>query len=100
MKFCATYRIPHENWLPVLKKFSSMTPAERVDTGEGVKLVGRWAAMSSRSGVAIFESDSLASVERYIGKWNPYMEIDLAPVLDDEEMATVAKQVIADNAVP
>ena len=97
MKFRANYRIPHDNWLPVLQKFSSMTPAERADVGEGVRLIGRWHDMSSRTGVAIIESSEAAAVERFIGQWNPYMDVDLAPVLDDEETAAVAQQVLADN---
>jgi|SRR6185437_9564782 len=97
MKFRANYRIPHGNWLPVLQKFSSMTPAERADVGEGVRLIGRWHDMSSRTGVAIIESSEAAAVERFIGQWNPYMDVDLAPVLDDEETAAVAQQVLADN---
>ncbi len=53
--------------------------------------------MSSRSGVAILESDAAAAVQRFIGRWNWYTDIDLAPVLDDEETAVVAKQILADH---
>jgi hypothetical protein len=53
--------------------------------------------MSSRSGVAILESDDATAVQRFIGRWNSYMDIDLAPVLDDEETATVAKQILAEH---
>jgi hypothetical protein len=97
MKFCATYRVPHGNWRQVLQMFSSLTPEERADVGEGVLLIGRWHDMSSRSGVAILESDDAAAVQRFIGRWNSHMDIDLAPVLDDEETAAVAKQILADH---
>src|SRR3954464_4061362 len=97
MKFRANYRIPHQNWLAVLEKFSSVSPRERADAGEGVRLIGRWHDMSSRTGVAIVESDDAAAVQRFIGRWNPYMEVDLAPVLDDEETAAAAKQVLSDH---
>ena len=97
MKFCATYRVPHSNWCQVLHTFSSLTPEERADVGEGVTLIGRWHDMSSRSGVAILGSDDAASVQRFIGRWNSYMNVDLAPVLDDEETAAVAKQILADH---
>jgi hypothetical protein len=43
------------------------------------------------------ESDDIAAVQRYVGRWNPYMDIELAPVLDDEEAAVGAKQTVADN---
>jgi hypothetical protein len=97
MKFCATYRVPHGNWRQVLQTFSSLTPEERADVGEGVVLIGRWHDMSSRSGVAILESDDAAAVQRFIGRWNCRMDIDLAPVLEDEETAAVAKQILADH---
>ena len=59
--------------------------------------LGRWHDMSSRSGVAILEFDDATAVQRFIGRWNSYMDIDLAPVLDDEETATVAKQILAEH---
>ena len=64
MKFCATYRVPHSNWRQVLHTFSSLTPEERADVGEGVTLIGRWHDMSSRSGVAILETDDAAARSR------------------------------------
>jgi len=36
-------------------------------------------------------------VQRYVGQWNAYMGITLVPVLDDEESAAVARQIVADN---
>ena len=50
-----------------------------------------------RSGVVILESDDAAAVQRFIGRWNSHMDIDLAPVLEDEETAAVAKQILADH---
>jgi hypothetical protein len=37
------------------------------------------------------------AVQRYVGRWNPYMDIELAPVIDDEEAAEGAKVTLADN---
>ena len=53
--------------------------------------------MAARTDVAIFESNDLAAVQRYVGQWNAYMDITLVPVLDDEESAAVARQIVADN---
>jgi hypothetical protein len=97
MKFLATYSISQNNWLLTLKKFTSMSPQEQVNAGEGVKILGRWHDVSARTGVVIFESDDVAAVQRYIGLWNPYMDIALTPVLDDEEASIVGRQIIADN---
>ena len=42
MKFMVTWNIPDGHWLPVMKTFSAMSPAERADYGDGVKPIGRW----------------------------------------------------------
>src|SRR5271167_3859842 len=97
MKFCVTWTIPQDKWLPVLKTFTSMSPKERKDAGEGVKIVGRWHDVAARKGVVIFEANDLMAVQRYAGRWNPHMEIDIAPVVDDEEAAAVYRQILADN---
>jgi hypothetical protein len=51
-----------------------MSPQERANAGEGVKIIGRWHEMAGRTGVAIFESDDLAAVQRYVGQWNTYVD--------------------------
>ena len=40
-----------------------------------------------RTGVAMFEATDLMAFHRYIGQWNPSLDIEVAPVLDDEETA-------------
>ena len=97
MKFLGTYSIQQDKWLPLLKRWSSMSPQERANAGEGVKIVGRWHDMASRTGVIIVESNDLAAVQRYIGQWNPYLDTNLTPVVDDEELAAIARQIVADN---
>ena len=97
MKFMINWSIPEDKWLPVLKKWISMSPQERANTGDGVKMIGRWLDMAGRTGVLIVESNDLAAVHRYVGQWNPYMDIDLTPVVDDEESAAIARQIVADN---
>jgi len=91
------WTIDQDKWLPVLKQWSSMTPQQRADAGPGVKILGRWHDFASRTGVIIMESDDIVAVQRYLGRWNPHMDIELAPVLDDEESAAGAKQTLADN---
>jgi Protein of unknown function (DUF3303) len=97
MKFRVNWRIHEDKWLPVLKKWTSMSPHERANAGDGVKIIGRWLDMAGRTGVLIVESNDLAAVHRYIGQWNPYMDIDLTPVVEDEESAAISRQIIADN---
>ena len=74
-----------------------MTPADRANAGDGVKIIGRWHDTAARTGVIIMESNDLAAVQRYTGQWNPYMDIELVTVLDDEETAAVGRQIVADN---
>jgi hypothetical protein len=97
MKFMASWSISQDKWLPLCKRWGSMSPQERANAGERVRIVGRWNDVAARTGVAIFESDDLAAVQRYVGQWNAYMDITLVPVLDDEESAAVARQIVADN---
>jgi len=97
MKFMATFRIPQDKYLPILKRWIAMSPQEQADAGEGVRIIGRWFDSAARSGVVILESNDLTAVHRYIGLWNRYMDTDLVPVLNDEEATVVARQIVADN---
>ena len=53
MKFMINWSIDEDKWLPVLKKWVSMSPQERANTGDGVKMIGRWLDMAGRTGVLI-----------------------------------------------
>ena len=97
MKFMVSWSIQQDKWLPVLKKWSSMKSKDRANAGKGVKIIGRWHDTAARRGVGIFEATDLAALHRYLGQWNPVMDIDIAPVLDDEESAALAKSVVADH---
>ena len=59
------------------------------------KLLGRWHDMAGRTGVLIVELNDLAAVHRWIGQWNPYLDVDLTPVVDDEELAAIGLQIVA-----
>jgi len=98
MKFMARWQIREEKWVPILKLWSCLTPQQRADGGTGVKILGRWHDMAARSGVVVLEAADLAAALRYAGQWNPHMDIDLVPVVDDEESAGIAKQIVAASA--
>jgi len=99
MKFMVSWSIDQENWLPILKKWAGMTPEERADAGEGVKIIGRWHDTASRCGMGIFEATDLIALNRYLGQWNPVMDMEVAPVLDDEETAALGEALIDDHGV-
>ena len=94
MKFKVEWAIDQDKWLPVLEIWSSMTPEQRADAGEGARILGRWHDLAARTGVAIIEADNAAALARYLTLWNPHMDLDVAPVVDDEESAALAKEVL------
>lgn len=95
MKFMVSWSIDQDKWLPILENWGSMTPEERLDAGEGVEIIGRWHDMAARQGVAIVETDDAAALHRYLGMWNPHMDMDVSPVLDDDESGALAKAMTA-----
>jgi hypothetical protein len=72
-----------------------MTPAQRADAGKGVTLIGRWHDVNARCGVAILEAADAAAMGRYLNQWSTLRDLDVAPVLDDEESAAVGKDALA-----
>jgi hypothetical protein len=58
-------------------------PEERANEfPEGGRLLGRWHDMAGRTGILIIESNDLATVHRWLGRWNPYLDVDLTPVVE------------------
>ena len=75
-----------------LKAFAQMTDADDdADRGE-VQLLGRWHDLGAGTGVAICESDDLAAVESWALNWNSVLDLEITPVLDDDEAKAVAKK--------
>ena len=97
MKFMVSWSIDQDKWMPVLQKWGGMTKKDRANAGKGVKIIGRWHDLAGRQGVAIFQAADLARLNHYLGQWNPFMDMDVVPVLDDEESAKVAKGLVADH---
>ena len=98
MKFMVNWSIDQDAWLPILEKWTSMTAEERADAGEGVTIIGRWHDLSSRTGVAIIEASDAAAIMSYLGQWNPHMDMDVSPVLADEESVPACKAILENNA--
>src|SRR5262249_39283575 len=69
MKFRTSWRIEQDKWLPILKKWPSLTPEQRADLGPGVKLIGRSHDTGARTGVAIFEATDALALSRYLARW-------------------------------
>jgi hypothetical protein len=60
-------------------------------------IIGRWRDMAGCTPRPDRRAERPCRVHRYIGQSNPYMDIDLAPVVDNEESAVISPQIIADN---
>jgi hypothetical protein len=98
MKFMVTWGIDQDKWIPVLEKWDSMTKEQRASAGEGVQILGRWHELTSRTGVAILEASDAAAVHRYLCQWNTHMDMDVSPVLDDEECTKAVRAILEDQA--
>ncbi|MDZ4675493.1 MAG: DUF3303 family protein [Gemmatimonadota bacterium] len=96
MKFMVSWQTHSDKVADVVGGWASTTRAQRADLGKGVKLIGRWHNMAAGNGVLIVETSNLAALNRYIGQWTPYMDIDVSPVMTDDESATVCKQIVKD----
>lgn len=94
MKFMITWNIHRDKRLEVLKHWCNLTPEERAYLGEDIRLIGRWHNEAEFTGVAIMETDDCKALYGYLMQWNPYMDLDIAPVLDDEESAAVGRSVL------
>lgn len=91
MKFMIQWSIDQDKWLPMLEMWGGMTPEERTDAGPGVTIIGRWHDFGGRTGVAIVEAEDAQALSAYAVGWNPHMEVDITPVLDDDEAGAVAQ---------
>ena len=96
MKFMVTWQFHEGNLHETLAGFAKMEPGEEEEImGDGVKLVGRWHDLIRGGGVAIFEAESAEAMAAYSLYWNRYMDLDIAPVVDDDEARKLGKEIIA-----
>jgi hypothetical protein len=92
MKFLVTWRIHEDKRHDALKAFSQMTAEDdRADMGDGVRLIGRWHDVVGFTGVAIAESDDAQAISNWLLNWNAILDVDVTPVLDDEETRALGK---------
>ena len=75
-----------------LKAFAQMTDADDDADRGGVQLIGRWHDLGAGTGVAICASDDLAAVQSWALNWNTVLDLEITPVLDDDEAKAVARK--------
>ena len=93
MKFMLTWQM-HEGMLhETLSVFAHMTvEQEKALMGDEVKLLGRWHDLIRGAGVAIYEAKSAEALSAYALNWNKFMDLDIAPVVDDDDCRTIGQQ--------
>lgn len=60
---------------------------------EGVTLLGRWTRADLSGGFALLETDDPKKLAAFAYEWNDLMELDITPVLADEELLSVIESV-------
>ena len=93
MKFLVTWQFHQGKLHETLSLFSQMsTKQEKSLMGNKVKLLGRWHDLVGGRGAAVFESESVEALSAYALNWNKYMDLAIAPVVDDEETKALGRQ--------
>jgi len=91
MKFILTF-----TWSP-----DTQTRAETIarfqKTGglppKGAKLLGRWTRVDLSGGVDLLESDAPQALAEFAWQWSDLMKMEIFPVLEDQELASVLQRV-------
>ena len=91
MKFLVTYSSAPNVREEGYKAFAQMSDADDAADHPGVPLIGRWHNLGQGSGVAICESDDAAAVHAWAFNWNKILDVDVAPVLDDDECRSLVR---------
>ena len=92
MKFMITWVSDSEKRHDVYKTFAQMTDADDEADRGGVQLIGRWHDVGAGKGVAICESNDLAAVHSWIFNWNNALDLEITPVVDDDECKAIVKR--------
>ena len=92
MKFMMTSSSFPETRHDAAKGFGQMTDADDEADHPGVKLIGRWHDLVAVGGWLICESDDISAVQSWALNWNGVLNMDVTPVVDDNEAKTMLKR--------
>jgi len=85
MKYMATWSVRPENFQKALTRFKTEDPKP----GSDVKVLGRWVEVGAMSGFSLFETNNAAAIWKFSAQWADLMDVRVAPVLTDAEIAQV-----------
>ena len=92
MKFMMTWSSFPETRHDAAKGFGQMTDADDEADHPGVKLIGRWHDLVAVGGWLICESDDISAVQSFALNWSGVLNIEVRPVVDDNEAKTMLKR--------
>lgn len=83
MRYMISWKIPPGSHKPAAEGFlrsGAPVPA-------GLSLLGRWHAPGSMYGWALVECSDNVALAQHAAEWANYLELNISPVIDDEEAA-------------
>jgi len=95
MKFMVAWRVQEDRRHEALKIFSGMSDEEAASEFGDLEVIGRWHDLIGFTGVAIVETDNPDALTAWLIKWNDMVDIETAPVLDDQEARDLGRKTIA-----
>ena len=89
MKYMVTWKIPTDSYKKAVETF--------LDSGapmpEGLTSLGRWHAPGSRFGWLLAETEDSVALAQHLAEWASMLELEVTPVIGDEEAAQAASKV-------
>jgi uncharacterized protein DUF3303 len=91
MQFILTFTVPPTTRDAAMARF--------LETGgqppPGVRLLGRWTRLDLCGGVVLLESEDPQALTAFAREWSDVLELTLAPVLEDQDLADVLQRASA-----
>ena len=85
MLFQINWTVSNGNRIECWNSFGKMSPEDDLkDTGEDIRVVGRWHDLSGSSGVCIAECNDTSKLNSWMLNWAPICVISVIPVVEDE----------------
>jgi hypothetical protein len=88
--------ICHFSWGPDKENQAEAIRRFRATGGQppaGARLLGRWTRADFMGGVVLLESDDPKALTEFSLMWSDLMELEVVPVLDDQELLEVLTRV-------
>ena len=84
MLFLISWKVKSENRISCFNTFAKMTPEDDLkDTGDGIKVIGRWHLLDGSGGECIAECDDASKLNSWLLNWSPICDINVSPVVED-----------------